>query len=91
MKLPPAAMGQIKKAVVAMMPYESEYEYQSKESKIFNDIYLCVCTHEPEFEEWAGFVMFVSKKIDNSTSLQKSVNAIVHELDIIIKDYLNEI
>lgn len=80
MKIPAAAMKQIEQAVLGMMPYESDYENQTKQAKILNIVFQKIIAHEPDMNKWQGFMMYLSKKIDNNQKLQKSIDAIISDL-----------
>jgi transcription termination factor NusB len=87
MKIPAAAMKQIEQAVLSMMPYESDYENQTKQAKILNTVFQKIVSHEPDMNKWQGFLMYISKKIDNSPKLQKSIDAIISDLKQEFTDY----
>ena len=75
-----------------MMPYEKGYSYTSAESGLIDLLFKTICIHEPQFDEWSGFVMFIFKKIDNSKSAQIAVHDIAIDMKTILEDYLdNEI
>ena len=80
MKIPAAAMKQIEQAVLGMMPYESNYVNRTKQAKVLNTIFQKITTHEPAMEKWQGFVMYLSKKIDDNPKLQGSIDSIILDL-----------
>lgn len=90
MKIPKVAMNQIKDVVVAMMPYEIGYVCQTKQSRLLSDVFEKIIVNEPDFEEWAGFVQFLSKKIDETEKMQHSIDNIVADLATTIEEYQNE-
>lgn len=90
MKIPKSAVVKIKDMIVNIMPYESGYTPDSKQGILITDIYNLIVEQKPDFNEWGGFVMFLSKAVDNDKDLQTNIAAIAATLADKLEEYHNE-
>ena len=87
MKIPAAAMGEIKKAVMSMLPYEGDRTPETSESQIVQQICDMLSCHMHEFEDLNGFIQFMTKSIDDSPVKQESTKNLLLELQKVLNDY----
>lgn len=87
MKIPAAAMGEIKKAVMSMLPYEEDRTPESPESKMVQQIFDMLGCYMSEFEDLKGFIQFMTKSIDDSPGKQESTKKVLLELQNVLNDY----
>lgn len=87
MKVPASAMNEIKKAVLAMLPYEEDRTPESPESKMVQQIFDMLGCYMTEFEDLKGFIQFMTKSIDDSPGKQASTKKLLLELNNVLNDY----
>lgn len=87
MKLPAAALAGIEDMVSSFLPYEDNYQSQTKQSSIIDIIYQQLADSDLKYEKWRGFVFHIMKKIDDSEKLQKDVDDIVLNLKTELDNY----
>jgi hypothetical protein len=87
MKLPDSAVKQIESMVHSFLPYESDYEPKTPQSSLIEELFKAVATPNPQLRQWAGFVMYFMKQVDDQPDKQKDVDSVAEIAHSILSRY----
>lgn len=87
MRLPASAVSQIESMVHSFLPYEVGYEPKTPQSSLIEELYSTVAASSIQLRQWAGFVMYLMKQIDENPDKQKDVDTIAEAAHGILSRY----
>jgi len=88
MKIPDSALNGISDLLASSLPYEDDYQAQTKQAKIVDRSFNRMVAADESLSKWQGFVWHLLKKIDGSEKMQNTIDAAIADF---VKDLENEI